>query len=57
MSELFANWQIFCLQQRQFVVTSRVAESSRIPSNTGSWSRIFLSDSGCPIGSLFTSHS
>ena len=32
---------------------------SRIPNNTGSRSRIFLSDSdsGCPIGSFFTSHS
>ena len=26
---------------------------SRIPNNTGSQSRIFLSDSGCPIGSFF----
>jgi len=36
-------------------VETRVAESevfgwSRIPDNTGSRSRIFLSDSGCPIG-------
>ena len=32
---------------------------SRIPNNTGSRSRICLSDSnsGCPIGSYFTSHS
>jgi len=32
---------------------------SRIPNNTGSRSRIFLSDSdsGCPTGSVFTSHS
>jgi len=29
----------------------------RIPNNTGSRSRIFLSDSGCPIGLLFTSYS
>jgi len=27
----------------------------RIPNNTGSQSQIFLSDSGCPIGSFFTS--
>jgi len=49
-------------------VLSRVAESepepevfgwsrSRIPNNTGSRSRIFLSESGCSIGSFFTSHS
>jgi len=25
--------------------------------NTGSWSQILLSDSGCPIGSFLTSHS
>jgi len=47
---------------------SRVAEPesevfgwsrSRIPNNTGSRSRIFLSDSdsGCPIESFFTPHS
>ena len=30
---------------------------SRIPDNTGCRSRIFFSDSGCPIGSFFTSHS
>ena len=40
-------------------VETRVAESevfgwSRISDNTGS--RILLSDSGCPIGSFFTSH-
>jgi len=29
---------------------------SRIPSDTGSRSRIFLSDSGCPTRSFFTSH-
>jgi len=31
----------------------------RIPNNTESWSRTFLSDSdsGCRIGSFFTSHS
>ena len=28
-----------------------------IPNNIGSRSRIFLSDSGCPIGSFFSSHS
>jgi len=45
------------------IVTSRVAEleffglsRSRIPNNTVSRSQIFLSDSGCPIGSFFTSH-
>ena len=27
------------------------------PNNTGSRIRNFLSDSGCPIGSFFTSHS
>jgi len=43
---------------------TRVAESvsscfgwSRIPNNTGSQSWIFLSNSGCPNGSFFTSHS
>jgi len=36
---------------------SEVFGWSRIPDNTGSRSRIFLSDSGCPIGSFFTSHS
>ena len=41
---------------------SRVAESevfgwSRSPKNTGNRSRIFLSESGCPIASFFTSHS
>jgi len=30
---------------------------SRIPDNTGSRSRIFLSDFECPIGSFFKSHS
>jgi len=30
---------------------------SQIPNNTGSRSRIFLSDSRCPIGSFFKSHS
>jgi len=30
---------------------------SQIPNNTGSGSRIFLSNSDCPIGSFFTSHS
>jgi len=38
---------------------SEVFGWSRIPDNTGSWSQIFLSDSdsGCPIGSFFASHS
>jgi len=45
-------------------VPTRVAESepevfgwSWIPNNTGSPSQIFLSDSGCPFGSFFKSHS
>ena len=45
-------------------VTSSVEESevfgwsrSRIPSNTGSRNQIFLSDSGYPVGSCFTSRS
>jgi len=29
---------------------------NRMPNNTGSRSRIFLSDSGCPIGSFFLYH-
>jgi len=33
---------------------SEVFGWSRIPTNTGSRSRIFLSDYGCPIGSFFT---
>ena len=36
---------------------SEVFGWSRIPNNNGSRSRIFLSDSGSPIGSFFTSHS
>jgi len=36
---------------------SEVFGWSRIPNNTRSRSRIFLSDFGCPLGSFFTSHS
>jgi len=43
-------------------VVSRVAELEvlggvKIPDNSGSRSEIFLSDSGCRIGSFFISHS
>jgi len=53
-------------QEESDIVAIRVAEreelnvfgGSRIPNNTGSRSRIFLSDSnsGCPIEALFKSH-
>ena len=50
-----------CLQlinvKRKCWCQSGLRSRSLIPNNTASWSRICLSDSGCPIGSFFTSHS
>jgi len=50
-------------QQQGSAVAAAVVRSrsffgwSRIPNDTGSRSRIFLSDSDCPVGSFFTPHS